>query len=340
MFLAVNNVLIIFKIIGISHEKNQVTKKPTVENQTNKSEFTNNKQSMTANTNNKQTNIQRVGNVAIKRRPSETGITGDPQTGSRPKMPKLSSEPPPSGKSPMSHSSSEGRQRSHEGGQNGRRGPIVKREATEPSLKAAQDAKRHQPGQNPVRVKSEGSQQIRNSQPTNISPNSPISVRKDLLSPTTPGRQEQQTLVANQTLPTSQPVDVVIKREPEDMLAAVDALLSGTQSLPKAENLPSNQSTFPSNVNRPLANPTRGGGPSFEDIVPSLLNGGAPLQEVVPPQMEFPAVPMSAAQIDILQRQFQVKLGSKLHCQICQNCLIIFGNCIRHFCQILSDFHW
>ena len=239
VFLAVNNVLMIFKILGISHEKNQVTRKPTVENQTNKSEFTNNKQSMTANTTNKQTNIQRVGGVAIKRRPSETGITGDPQTGSRPKMPKLS-EPPPSGKSPMSHSSSEGRQRSQEAGQNGRRGPIVKREATEPSHKAAQDAKRHQLGQNPVRVKSEGSQQIRNSQPTNISPNSPISVRKDLLSPT-PGRQEQQTPVAKQTLPTSQPsqpVDVVIKREPEDMLAAVDALLSGTQSLPKLKIFP------------------------------------------------------------------------------------------------------
>ena len=308
LFLAVNKVLMIFEIIGISHEKNQVTKKPTVENQTSKSEFTNNKQSMTAN--NKQTNIQRAGGVAIKRRPSETGITGDPQTGSRPKMPKLSSEPPPSGKSPMSHSSSEGRQRSQEAGQNGRRGPIVKREATEPSHKAAQDAKRHQLGQNPVRVKSEGSQQIRNSQPTNISPNSPISVRKDLLSPT-PGRQEQQTPIAKQTLPTSQPVEVVIKREPEDMLASVDALLSGTQSLPKAENHPSNQSTFPSNVNRPLANPTRGGGPSFQDIVPPSLNGEAPLQNVVPPQMEFPAVPMSTAQIDILQRQFQVKIGSK-----------------------------
>ena len=326
----------IFKIIGISHEKNQVTRKPTVENQTNKSEFTNNKQSMTANTNNKQTSIQRAGGVAIKRRPSETGITGDPQTGSRPKMPKLS-EPPQSGRSPMSHSSSEGRQRSQEAGQNGKRGPMVKREATEASLKAAQDSKRYQLGQNPVRVKSEGSQQIRNSQPTNISPNSAISVRKDLLGPT-PGQQEQpQTPVAKQTLPTSQPVDVVIKREPEDMLAAVDALLSGTQSLPKAENLPSNQSTFPSNVNRPLANPTRGGGPSFQDIVPPSLNGSAPLQDVVPPQMEFPAVPMSAAQIDILQKQFQVKLGSKLH--FCQNCLIliIFGNCIGHFCQILYD---
>ena len=158
--------------------------------------------------------------------------------------------------------------------------------------------------------------------PANISPNSAISVRKDLLGPT-PGQQEQpQTPVAKQTLPTSQPVDVVIKREPEDMLAAVDALLSGTQSLPKAENLPSNQSTFPSNVNRPLANPTRGGGPSFQDIVPPSLNGEAPLQDVVPPQMEFPAVPMSAAQVDILQRQFQVKhSSSRLH--FCQNCLIL-----------------
>ena len=125
-------------------------------------------------------------------------------------------------------------------------------------------------------------------------------------------KRQQQTPAAKQTLPTSQPVDVVIKREPEDMLAAVDALLSGTQSLPKAENLPSNQSTFPSNVNRPLANPTRGGGPSFQDIVPpSLTKGASPLQDVVPPQKEFPVVPMSTAQIDILQRQFQVKLGSK-----------------------------
>ena len=331
--MAVNNVLMIFEIIGISHEKNQVTRKSTAENQTNKSEITNNKQSMTANTNNKQTSIQRAGGVAIKRRPSEIGITGDPHTGSRPKMPKLS-EPPQSGKGPMSHSSSEGRQRGHESGQNGRRGPMVKREATEASIKAGQDTKRHQLGQNPVKVKSEGSQQMRNSQPTNISPNSPISVRKDLLSPT-PGRQEQQTPAAKQTLPTSQPVDVVIKREPEDMLAAVDALLSGTQSLPKAENLPtSNQSSFPSNVNRPLTNPTRGGGPSFQDIVPPSLNGVAPLQDVVPPQMEFPAVPMSAAQVDILQRQFQVKFSSKLH---------FFSSKlsdIDHFCQKLSDFHW
>ena len=278
---------------------------------------TNNKQTIPSN-NNKLTQGQAGNGVAIKRKPSETGIRVEESRGKIQKLSEISG-----GGAGRQHLETPGAGRQYKERREerrdqepsaGRRGPAVKREAMDQTNISAQDGKRQMPPQKSVlKVKTEGSQgahQVRSGDlsSTMSSPKSPISVRKDLMSFTpgqqttkqTPGaqqqHQQQQQQAPRPTMPpTSQQREVVVKKEPVDMLAAVDALMS--------ENLTTPTSSNPSNL------------PPKQKIATPLQNQphtAASLQANVPSlDANVPLTPMSAVQIEMLQRQFEVNIFSK-----------------------------
>ena len=248
---------------------------------------------------NKQTNSQGGrGGIAIKRKPVES--SGAPGEQSREKIQKLL-EPSPGGRQPKTGERREERQK--EEASLGRRGPAVKREALEV---APQDAKRQQLLQKSVKVKSEeveGAQQ-KNGETTYASPKSPISVRKDLMSQN-PGEekrkqtmhQPQQQQQQHQPQQQQQHSEVVVKKEPEDdMLAAVDALLSENQAAPASQKIP-NPQRIPNNVAQYKAAMMTNNVPAMQVKVPPLSSET---------NVNVPLISMSASQVATLQRQFEV----------------------------------